>query len=78
MTADEIKICRAFSGVVFVPGSRTKRLALDLARDAEINPTYALSERQRAVVLSIAIRYRRQLPGEIVDLAKTLKGAAAA
>lgn len=77
MTADEINICRAFNCVTFPIGTNAKRLALNMADQAEMRPEAKLTPRQRAAILEIAIRFRRQIPGEIVELAKKLKAEAA-
>lgn len=76
MTEDQIKICRAFKNVTFPPGTRTKRMALDLARDTDAAPMFELSPRQHEVILNIAIKYRRQLPADVVALALKLRGEA--
>jgi len=74
VTPDEIKIATAFYAVTFPPSTKTKSLAASLARMATDRPDHELSVRQRAALLDIAIKYCRQIPVELVDLARTLKG----
>lgn len=76
MTPDEIKICTSLGSVTFIPGIGAKRLAKNMADMAARNPGYELTERQRAAVLDIAIKFRRQLPADVVALARRLKGEA--
>lgn len=76
MTPDEITIAKALPSIVFVPGIRAKSLARDLAAMAIHFPNVKLTARQRAAMLDIAITYRRQLPDEIVALARSLRGEA--
>jgi hypothetical protein len=40
------------------------------------HPHHELTERQRAAIIDIAIKYRRQIPVAVVDLARSLKGEA--
>lgn len=74
MTADEAEILLALRGVTFAPGTSSKRLVRDLSAVAAgpNRDEYALTEKQRAAVLSIAIRFRRQLSPEVVATAKWL------
>lgn len=77
MTSDEITIAKAIGGVTFVPGIPAKRLARQLCHQAEANPSYELTPKQREAMLSICVRFRRQIwPPELVDLARQMQGGA--
>jgi hypothetical protein len=74
VTADEIKIAKAFRAVrISQKQPKTLKLASDLCSMAENRPTNHLTIRQHAAMLDLAIRFRRQIAPEIVDLARSLK-----
>jgi hypothetical protein len=74
VTADEIKIARAFGAVRISPMSpKTLKLATDLCSMAENRPTNNLTTRQHEALLDLAIRFRRQIAPDVVELARTLK-----
>lgn len=74
MTPDQIKILTALSRATFFPGSTTKRLVQNLAGIAERNPDHKLTDKQHAAIVDIAIKYRRQIPADVVAIARELKG----
>ena len=71
MTPDEICIVEALAGCSFVPGSSPKRFVRQLAGRDRAKP---LSDRQRAYLWAIAWSCRRQLPRDLVELARTMSG----
>jgi hypothetical protein len=74
VTADEIKIARAFGAVRISPMQpKTLKLASDLCSMAQNRPTSHLTTRQHVAMLDLAIRFRRQIAPEVVELARTLK-----
>lgn len=61
MAADPVvEAVRALSKCSFLPGSADKRFVSDLLAKHEFN------ERQRALVLRLVRKYRRQIPTEII------------
>jgi len=71
MTPGEVRIVEALAGCSFVPGSSPKRFVRQLAgRDR----AKSLSDRQRAYLWAIAWSWRRQLPRDLVELARTMSG----
>ena len=76
MTDNEIRIVRALKDVNFFPGSKSKSLVRSLNAQADSRPEKELTPAQRAAVLSIAVRFRRQVDPAIVDLAESEGGAA--
>ena len=74
VTSDEITIAKAIGAVTFVPGIPAKRLARQLCHQAEANPSYELTQKQREAMLSICVRFRRQVPAGVVELARRLRG----
>ena len=74
MTADEIKIAKSFGAVrISRMQPKTLKLASDLCSMAENRPTSHLTTRQHAAMLELAIRFRRQIALETVELAQKLK-----
>ena len=70
MSDDEAAIAKALEICTFLPASWDKRFARDMAFAAKNSPERVLTEKQRASLLRLAIKYRRQLPTEIVILAQ--------
>lgn len=73
MTDSEKIIARAIAQVTYPPATVAKSLARDMAWAAEHNPLLPLTPRQHAAIVSIAIRYRRQVPADIVALARRME-----
>lgn len=71
--SDEIRIIRALASVTFPPGSISKRMVRDLNARIDYMPDAKLTVSQRAAILSITVRFRRQIPTEITDLARSLQ-----
>jgi hypothetical protein len=73
MTPDEISMARAVSPtrVTYVPATGTKRFAHCIAMEAE-EPQPQITERQAQYLRDLVLRFRRQLPAEIVALAGEL------
>ena len=67
MAPDEIRIAEALARCSFVPGSSPKRFARQIAARGHAKP---LSDRQRAYLWAIAWSWRRQLPADLVALAR--------
>lgn len=76
MAEDERTIARALRGVTFCPGIATKRFARNMADAAERADAPALTTKQRAALISVAIRFRRQVPADVVALARAMQAAA--
>jgi hypothetical protein len=71
MRTEEIRIIEALAGCSFVPGSSPKRFVRQLSsRDR----AKALTDRQRAYLWAIAWSWRRQLPQDLVELAREKSG----
>ena len=71
MTPDEIHIAEALARCSFVPGSSPKRFARQMdARDR----SRPLTDRQRAYLWAIAWSWRRQLPPDLVAMARKYSG----
>jgi hypothetical protein len=77
MTAEEIKIARALREVNMPFASKTKSIVLVIALQARTHPDKDLTPAQRSAMVSIALKYRRQLAEEVVTLAQTMKAEAA-
>lgn len=72
MTDTERMFARAVapSLINYWPGSRTKRFAADMAQLEHFNPGKDLTPRQAVYLRQLVVRYRRQIPADIVSLAK--------
>ena len=70
MTENEKTIARALAGCSFTPGNSTKRFAQDMARAATQEQPFDLAQAQRRYLLTATVRYRRQIPAEVVALAE--------
>jgi hypothetical protein len=74
MTTDEIILATAlFEYVTFQPGSYDKRFARNMSGHASETPDDPITERQHVLLLQQCVRYRRQLPADIVRLAQRLQ-----
>lgn len=72
MTPLQIQFAQALRGVVFCPGSGTKRFARDMAQLAEHQPERELTPKQAEYLRTAVIRFRRQIPAAVVDLARSV------
>lgn len=74
MTEDQRQMAFALSKVSFPLGSSAKRFAVDMAVIAA-NPgaTKKISAKQHQYLVGCCIRFRRQLPAHIVELANRLQ-----
>ena len=61
MTPDQIAIATALNQCVMRPASFEKRFARAMCNQAKVNPKYELTEKQAALLLVLARRYRRQI-----------------
>jgi hypothetical protein len=71
MTPDEIRIVDALARCSFVPGTTQKRFMRQLVGRER---SRSLSDRQRAYLWAIAWSWRRQLPADLVALARKSSG----
>ena len=73
MTEVEIRIAKAIAPglVTYQPGSATKRFARDMAWLAQNNAGQAITPKQARYLFTTAVRYRRQVPADIVELARS-------
>jgi len=74
MTDDERKLAVALAGVTFVPGIPTKRFARNLAGWATDRHLAEkdLTRKQRKYLCESVVRFRRQIPADVVAIARTL------
>ena len=70
MTPAQISMATALARVTFPPGVGTKRFARDMADLATQKPDQVLTLRQAQYLAEACVRYRRQLPREVVALAR--------
>ena len=72
MTDNERMFARAIAPgmVTFPPGIHTKRFARDMAFVAEHKPGCELSPKQALYLRQVVVRYRRQIPADIVAAAR--------
>lgn len=72
MTDNERMFARAIapSVVVYVPGIGTKRFARDMATLERLSPAAVLSPKQARYLRQVVVRFRRQIPADIVELAR--------
>lgn len=70
MTEAEKTIARELHRCAFVPGSGTKRFAREMAFNADQPEPRPLTPKQRTYLLTAAVRFRRQMPGAVVELAR--------
>lgn len=70
MTPAQISMATALARVTFPPGVGTKRFARDMADLATQKPDQVLTLRQAQYLAEAVIRYRRQIPAEVVALAR--------
>lgn len=70
MTPAQISMATALARVTFLPGSGTKRFARDMANLVTQQPDKVLTLRQAKYLAEAVVRYRRQIPAEVVALAR--------
>ena len=73
MTDEQIAMIRALSVVTFVPGAGTKRFARDMGFMAANQPGHELTPKQAEYLRTAVIRFRRQIPHDVVETAKRLE-----
>jgi len=71
MTPDEILTIDALSRCSFAPGTTQKRFVRQMSGRDRRRP---LTDRQRAYLWAVAWSWRRQLPPDLVDLARQYSG----
>lgn len=72
MTSVEILMARAIGRVTYCPGIGTKRFAREMAFLADHEPDRALTPKQAKYLLEVVVRYRRQIPADVVGFAREL------
>ena len=72
MTDSEMAMAIHLAACVFVPGTATKRFARDMAFRAAGSESskIPLTEKQAKYLREAVIRFRRQIPNEVVELAR--------
>ena len=65
-------IAKALARCTYVPGCWDKRFARATAALADANPDWSFTNLQRASLIRLAHRYRRQVATEVVMLAEDL------
>lgn len=70
MTPAQISMATALARVTFTPASNTKRFARDMADLATQKPDHPLTQRQAQYLAEACVRYRRQIPAEVVAMAR--------
>lgn len=71
MTPSQISMATALARVTMPAGVGTKRFARDMADLATQRPEQALTQRQAQYLAEAVIRYRRQIPADVVALARS-------
>lgn len=66
MTEDQVRLATALGRVTYLPGSSYKRFARNMASIAEHRPDIEISEAQARYMTSLAWRFRRQMPADLV------------
>ncbi len=74
MTDAERMLARAIAPtlVTYCPGSRIKRFATDMAGFEKYHPEKTLTPGQVKYLCQVAVRYRRQVAPDIVELARSM------
>lgn len=70
MTHSQQMLARAIDQVTYCPGIGTKRFARDMAELARNKPDQELTTKQVKYMAEVAIKFRRQIPADIVALAR--------
>ena len=76
MTDAQRRMAVSLSLCTFVPGIPTKRFARDMAFAAVHSPDVQLTEKQDKYLREAVIKFRRQIPADVVALAVIAKAAA--
>lgn len=66
----EIYIAEALGRTSMLPGHSDKRFAKSMSSRARATSPAALSDRQRWLLLKLAVKYRRQMPTGLIERAK--------
>ena len=69
MTPGEIAVALALGRCTFLPASWDKRFARDMASAAQHAPASEITDRQRAHLLRLCHKYRRQIPTRVLETA---------
>lgn len=75
MTEEQIAMATALSAATFVPGTGTKRFARDMGFMVANQPDRELTPKQAEYLRTAVIRFRRQIPREVVETAMRLQPA---
>lgn len=70
MTPEQISMATALARVTMRPAIATKRFARDMADLATQQPDQPLTQRQAQYLAEAVVRYRRQIPADVVALAR--------
>ena len=70
--SDYAQVATALGACSYLPGSWDKQFARHVAVRAKHGSDADFSERERAILLELAHKYRRQLSGSILTLAQSL------
>lgn len=73
MTKNEQILAKYLDLCVFVPGTATKRFAKDMAWRAQQPQPKPLTEKQSEYLRTAVIRFRRHIPADVVELARSLE-----
>lgn len=73
MTPNERMLARALNQCTFCPGIGTKRFARDMAWLEQHNPEKELTPAQTKYLVTATVRYRRQIPPDIVAVARGMQ-----
>lgn len=73
MTPEQQTMAKALNQCALWPGTNTKRFARDMAHLAEHDPNREITPKQAEFLRTAVIRFRRQIPREVVALARSLE-----
>lgn len=72
VTDSEKMLARAIAQVTYCPGIGTKRFAREMADRAQHAPLVPLTPKQSKYLCDVAIRYRRQVAPDVVEVARRM------
>lgn len=72
MTPEQQTLAKALNRCTFMPGTGTKRFASDMAHLAEQDSSREITPRQAEYLRTAVIRFRRQIPRDVVELAQKM------
>jgi hypothetical protein len=72
MTPEQQTMAKALNQCALWPGTNTRRFAADMAHLAEHDPGREITPKQAEFLRTAVIRYRRQIPRDVVEIAKSL------